>query len=255
MLADCEVQLKANSKLKDFSRIPRRKSQPSGRWKWVAAAVMLLPVTVLAVTQFARLTELFRVEHATTDPITADSGPLAKTTTGWRGSPADAPQPNIVPFDAKETKKHQEKSAAYAKVSIEYTNSIGMEFVIVPKGTSWLGGGHDNVGGNEVVIPADFYLGKYEVTQEEWEKLMGENPSHFSRNGEGKDAVKDIADADLKRFPVENVSWDRCLVFVAKLNKLGSEDRLGLSVADGGGMGVRVSGRPDVGVGQTEQRL
>jgi len=28
-----------------------------------------------------------------------------------------------------------------------------------------------------VVIPADFYLGKYEVTQEEWEKVMGENPA------------------------------------------------------------------------------
>ena len=94
-----------------------------------------------------------------------------------------------------------------------------MEFVIVPKGKSWLGGGKDKLGDKEVEIPADFYLGKYEVTQEEWEKVMGENPSHFSRNGGGKDAVKDIPDADLKRFPVENVSWDQCQVFVAKLNK------------------------------------
>ena len=54
----------------------------------------------------------------------------------------------------------------------------------------------------------DFYLGEYEVTQEEWEKVMGKNPSHFSRTGGGKDAVKDISDADLKRFPVENVSWN-----------------------------------------------
>ena len=104
-----------------------------------------------------------------------------------------------------------------------FKNSIGMEFVIVPKGKSWLGGGKDKLGDKEVEIPADFYLGKYEVTQEEWEKVMGENPSYFSRTGGGKDAVKDIPDADLKRFPVENVSWDQCQFFVAKLNKLEKE--------------------------------
>src|SRR4029077_2675724 len=108
-------------------------------------------------------------------------------------------------------------------LSPTFTNSLGMEFVIVPKGKSWLGGGKDKLGDKEVEIPADFYLGKYEVTQEEWEKVMGENPSHFSRTGGGKDLVKDIPDADLKRFPVEWVSWDQCQLFVAKLNKLEKE--------------------------------
>jgi hypothetical protein len=98
-----------------------------------------------------------------------------------------------------------------------------MEFVIVPKGKSWLRGGKDRLGDQEVEIPADFYLGKYEVTQEEWEKVMGGNPSHFSRTGEGKDAVKAVSDADLKRFPVENVSWDQCQIFVAKLNQRENE--------------------------------
>jgi formylglycine-generating enzyme required for sulfatase activity len=98
-----------------------------------------------------------------------------------------------------------------------------MEFVIVPKGKSWLGGGKDKLGDREVVIPADFYLGKYEVTQDEWEKVMGENASHFSRTGGGMDAVKDINDADLKRFPVDNVSWDQCQIFVEKLNVLKKE--------------------------------
>jgi serine/threonine protein kinase/formylglycine-generating enzyme required for sulfatase activity len=101
-----------------------------------------------------------------------------------------------------------------------FKNSLGMEFVIVPKGKSWLGGGKDKLGDQEVEFPADFYLGKYEVTQEEWTQVMGENPSHFSRTGEGKDAVKDIPDADLQRFPVEMVSWDQCQLFVEGLNKL-----------------------------------
>ena len=136
-----------------------------------------------------------------------------------------------------------------------FKNSIGMEFVMVPKGKSWLGGGKDKLGDKEVEIPADFYLGKYEVTQEEWQKVMGENPSHFSRNGAGKDAVKDISDADLKRFPVESVSWDRCQVFVAKLNKQEKETGWVYRLADGGGMGVCLSGRPDGGQGGQRLRL
>jgi formylglycine-generating enzyme required for sulfatase activity len=104
-----------------------------------------------------------------------------------------------------------------------HKNSLGMEFVIVPKGKSWLGGGKDKLGDKEVEIPADFYLGKYEVTQEEWEKVMGENPSHFSRAGGGIDVVKDVPNADLRRFPVEYVSWNQCLIFVEKLNQLEKE--------------------------------
>ena len=104
-----------------------------------------------------------------------------------------------------------------------FTNSIGMEFVIVPKGKSWLGGGKDKLGDKEVVIPADFYLGKYEVTQEEWEKVMGEHTSFFSRNGGARDRLKDIPDAELKRFPVEDVTWDQCQIFAAKLNKFEKE--------------------------------
>src|SRR5207302_4982737 len=100
-----------------------------------------------------------------------------------------------------------------------FKNDLGMEFVIVPKGKAWLGGGKDKPGDKEVVFLADFYLGKYEVTQEEWEKVMGRNPSAFSRKTGYKDAVKDVSDADLKRLPVENVSWDQCQLFVVKLNQ------------------------------------
>jgi formylglycine-generating enzyme required for sulfatase activity len=106
-----------------------------------------------------------------------------------------------------------------------FKNSLGMEFVKVPKGKSWLGGGSGVVGehGVEPVrgveIAQDFYLGKYEVTQEEWQKVMGKNPSSFVRTGEGKDSVKDVADADLGRFPVEGVSWDDCQEFIKRVNE------------------------------------
>ncbi len=100
-----------------------------------------------------------------------------------------------------------------------FTNALGMQFALVPKGTARLGGGDGAAGSKEVEFPEDFYLGVYAVTQEEWVKMMGSNPSRFSRQGAGKDAVKDISDAELKRFPVETISWDEAQSFVKLLNE------------------------------------
>jgi formylglycine-generating enzyme required for sulfatase activity len=101
----------------------------------------------------------------------------------------------------------------------KFTNSLGMEFALVPRGKSWLGGGNGKEGTKEVNVARDFYLGVYEVTQAEWQKVMGKNPSHFSRGGKRADAVKDIADADLERFPVENVSREDARAFVKLVNE------------------------------------
>lgn len=54
------------------------------------------------------------------------------------------------------------------------------------------------------VTLSDYCIGKYEVTQEEWEVVMGSNPSEF----EGS------------RRPVENVSWEDCQEFIRKLNAI-----------------------------------
>jgi formylglycine-generating enzyme required for sulfatase activity len=55
---------------------------------------------------------------------------------------------------------------------------------------------------HEVKFAKPFYMGRHEVTQELWEKVMGANPSHF------KCATN----------PVEQVNWDDCQNFLAKLN-------------------------------------
>jgi formylglycine-generating enzyme required for sulfatase activity len=96
---------------------------------------------------------------------------------------------------------------------------LGMKFVKVPKETFWMGWSSDNPQSKQVTIERDFELAAYTVTQEQWQAVMGNNPSYFSRQGNGKDAVKDISDADLKRFPVESVSWDDVQKFLAKLNE------------------------------------
>jgi serine/threonine protein kinase len=71
------------------------------------------------------------------------------------------------------TTDHEEKIAATPATTLKpaamlpptFKNSLGMEFVLVPKGKSWLGGGGGSAGDKEVVIARDFYLGKYEVTK------------------------------------------------------------------------------------------
>jgi formylglycine-generating enzyme required for sulfatase activity len=56
------------------------------------------------------------------------------------------------------------------------------------------------------VCVKDFYLGKFEVTQEQWQKVMGENPSSFSACGNS--------------CPVDSVSWDMAQDFIKKLNAM-----------------------------------
>ena len=67
----------------------------------------------------------------------------------------------------------------------EITNSIGMKLVLIPKGTFMMGspeseqGRFENETQHEVTISKDYYLGVYEVTQAQYEKVMGKNPSLF----------------------------------------------------------------------------
>jgi formylglycine-generating enzyme required for sulfatase activity len=57
------------------------------------------------------------------------------------------------------------------------------------------------------------------VTQGQWEAIMGNNPSWFSRKGNGRNSVLDVSDEELKLFPVEQVSWDDAQAFLKKLNE------------------------------------
>jgi formylglycine-generating enzyme required for sulfatase activity len=100
-----------------------------------------------------------------------------------------------------------------------------MKFVPLPKGTFYMGyGGEDGMGGRlargrKTEINEDFQIAIYTVTQGQWLELMGNNPSYFSRDGGGKDKVKNISEEELKMFPVEGVSWHAAQDFIKKLNE------------------------------------
>jgi sulfatase modifying factor 1 len=130
-----------------------------------------------------------------------------------------------------------------------FTNTLGMEFILVKPGHFVMGkfqppypqaadttnnttpensyntaqyalaksmAEKDAQPGFPVTINEPFYIGKFEVTQAQWKKVMGSNPSVFQG---GK--VRDNAD----EHPVENVSWSDVQQFIKKLNRLESGAR------------------------------
>jgi len=71
----------------------------------------------------------------------------------------------------------------------------------------------------KTAIPEDFEIAVHDVTQGQWQALMSENPSYFSRFGGGRNEVKTLSDEELKLLPVEMVSWDDAQEFIRRLNE------------------------------------
>ena len=85
----------------------------------------------------------------------------------------------------------------------------GMEFVGISPGEFLMGSTSRHAGDSEqpvtrVRISQGFYLGKYEVTQDQWQAVMGNNPSAFPTN--------------CGSCPVQQVSWEDVQVFIGRLN-------------------------------------
>ena len=88
-------------------------------------------------------------------------------------------------------------------------------------------------------ITKPFYLGVTEVTQEQYEKVMGKNPSWFSSTG---DSATQVQGMDTSHFPVEQVSWGDAVEFCEKLS---AKEGRGISSAYGSRVGVRMPGGHD----------
>jgi len=91
-------------------------------------------------------------------------------------------------------------------ISLDLGKDVKIDLVLIPSGSFTMGdaNGLDNEKpAHKVSISKPFYMGKYEVTQSQWEAVMGNNPSNF------KGASN----------PVENVSWKDCQAFLGKLDE------------------------------------
>ena len=102
-------------------------------------------------------------------------------------------------------------------------SSLPVEMVYVEGGTFTMGcvPGRDDINGHNCgsdespahqVSLKDFLIGKYEVTQGQYEAIMGDNPSHFGPNGSGSSCGLDC--------PVEQVNWYAMIIFCNELTKM-----------------------------------
>ena len=112
-----------------------------------------------------------------------------------------------------------------------WTSEVGMEFLLIRPGSMLVGKFQPTVGKPEQGVPREmykkavqmakeaempgftvkvkkpYYIAKFEVTQEQWTKVMGNNPSVFKNDTS-------------KNHPVENVTWSDAQKFIKKLNEM-----------------------------------
>ena len=152
------------------------------------------------------------------------------------------------PETATATGQADDSASSRLKLRTSVKNYIdpttGMEFIFVKGGCYKMGdtfgdGDAEEKPAHEVCV-SDFYMGKYEVTQEQWLKVMGSNPSNFKECG--------------GTCPVESVSWDDVTLYTEKLNSVsGGQYRLPYEAeweyaARSGGKGEEWAGTSDMDV-------
>lgn len=93
-------------------------------------------------------------------------------------------------------------------ITLNASDGTKMEFVLIQSGDFMMGspsseeGREDDETQHQVVLEHDYWLGKYEVTQAQYEAVMGTNPSKF----------RDL------QAPVEQVSWNDAVSFCEKVS-------------------------------------
>ena len=157
------------------------------------------------------------VSSSTTDLIIRMMKPRREE----RPQSVDKILPNLPVADAKQKRNQPKQESEDSVLSVENTPSEVQKNQIIQnllnnmvyvEGGSFMMGATSEQGRDpeDIETPAhqvtlsSFYIGRYEVTQEEWQAVMGINPSCFK---------------GAKR-PVECVSWDDCQAFIRKLNKM-----------------------------------
>ncbi|NLZ63003.1 MAG: formylglycine-generating enzyme family protein [Lentisphaerae bacterium] len=132
--------------------------------------------------------------------------------------PAYYPPLSILTPEGLNMLETQKALSAERGLPLEVVNSIGMKFRLVPPGNCLIGSPETEAGRGFSELqhfrefPEPFYMGMYEVTQAQWEAVMGQESNHSHFRAE--------------QNPVEEVSWYDCQEFVQKLCQMEQLDSL-----------------------------
>ncbi|MFO0819452.1 MAG: SUMF1/EgtB/PvdO family nonheme iron enzyme [Pirellulales bacterium] len=135
----------------------------------------------------------------------------------------------LIPYFRQELEKRKTPPPSPSRVGMVLENSVGMKFAYVPPGEFLFGSRNEDRQEEDlkqarVRIAQGFYLGVFEVTQREYQRVTGENPSYFSPTGAGRNVVAGKA-TDL--WPADSVSREMADQFCRKLSEVEEERKAG----------------------------
>ena len=124
---------------------------------------------------------------------------------------ADKTRPGLPPGEKKAVAAAIKSAPTPAKeLTLDLGGGVKLELVLIPAGEFLMGSAdsdpkaeNDEKPRHRVRITKPFYLGKYKVMQDQWQTVMGNNPSSYRG----------------PKYPVQGVSWNDCQTFMKKLNK------------------------------------
>ncbi len=195
---------------------PRRKSRNSAGWKTITTAAVVAGLLVgLGIWSALKDVDGEKENNSTgtsgtpeTTAESTESGAAAKSTGG--ADKGKTPEPEMQKSGTMDLK------TGSIGDSREFDLGGGEKLVMkyVPGGIFTMGSPPEEEGREEnenhvsVTLSSHFWMGETEVTQGQWEAVMGSNPSDFTGD---------------ENLPVENVSWEDAQVFVSKLNQNGGQ--------------------------------
>lgn len=142
------------------------------------------------------------------------------------GTKAVNVQPLTSPFDRATAERAQCCWANACGISVRTTNSVGVEFMLIPPGQYMRGYSSENIlqerrfdpssklveddddKQHRTVITRPMYVGIHKVTQAEYSAFMGKNPSNFCNMG---DLASHVKGRETTRLPVDGVTWYDCI--------------------------------------------
>ena len=132
-----------------------------------------------------------------------------------------------MPFGLLDARRYQDYWAERLNTPVEYVDPEGIHFILVPPGTYNYQRSSKENKSRLITVDSPFYLGKYEITQEQFEKILGFNPSAYQDGGpsgvpegfQAKIAAALVNGFDTSTFPVEFVSWLEAREFCAALTR------------------------------------